>query len=94
MLIQTALTSLLWAVSLAAPTVLEERADTYCGSNTYSSSAVKSAANTAKQRVQADSQVSGYPHVFNNYEGFSFGIGRPFYEFPILTSGIYKGGTY
>ncbi|KAJ2893385.1 guanyl-specific ribonuclease f1 [Zalerion maritima] len=93
MLVRSTLVSLLAAVALAAPANLDARADTVCGSNAYTSGEVKSAANTACQRVNADSQVNGYPHTYNNYEGFDFLVDGPYDEFPILTTGIYKGGS-
>ncbi|KAL8712680.1 MAG: hypothetical protein Q9220_003212 [cf. Caloplaca sp. 1 TL-2023] len=35
-----------------------------------------------------------YPHVYNDYEGFSFKGAKPYYEFPILNSyKPYTGGS-
>lgn len=35
-----------------------------------------------------------YPHQYNNYEGFNFPTAKPWYEFPILSSGaVYTGGS-
>lgn len=36
----------------------------------------------------------GYPHTYNNYEGFSFTVAGPYLEFPMLSSGVYTGGTF
>ncbi len=36
----------------------------------------------------------GYPHQYNNYEGFSFPTAAPWYEFPILAShAVYAGAS-
>ncbi|KAK5630901.1 hypothetical protein RRF57_006616 [Xylaria bambusicola] len=49
-------------------------------------------------RVAADRQslktANSYPHTYNNYEGFSFTVSGPYLEFPMLSSGVYTGGTY
>lgn len=38
--------------------------------------------------------TGGYPHQYNNYEGFSFPTAAPWYEFPILsTYNVYTGGS-
>lgn len=38
--------------------------------------------------------AGGYPHQYNNYEGFSFPTSAPWYEFPILSSyKVYTGGS-
>jgi hypothetical protein len=38
--------------------------------------------------------VGSYPHVYNDYEGFSFPTAKPWYEFPILSSyAPYTGGS-
>lgn len=38
--------------------------------------------------------AGGYPHQYNNYEGFSFPTASPWYEFPILSSyKVYTGGS-
>lgn len=36
----------------------------------------------------------GYPHVYNDYEGFGFPDAGPYYEFPVLGSYVvYTGGS-
>lgn len=38
--------------------------------------------------------TGGYPHQYNDYEGFSFPTSAPWYEFPILSSyEVYTGGS-
>ncbi|KAI1810077.1 Ribonuclease/ribotoxin [Poronia punctata] len=78
--------------SLAAP-LLEERAATTCGSNYYSATQVNQAAQKACSYYQSGSAPGGYPHTYNNYEGFSFPIAGPYLEFPMLESGAYTGGS-
>ncbi|CAI4220077.1 unnamed protein product [Parascedosporium putredinis] len=36
---------------------------------------------------------NAYPHTFNNREGLTFATAGPYQEFPILTSGVYSGGS-
>lgn len=92
------LLSLLALVALAgaAPTELEKRDTATCGKVYYSASAVSAAANSACSYVRAGSTAGGstYPHQYQNYEGFRFkGLPKPYYEFPILSSGkAYTGG--
>ncbi|KZL68659.1 guanyl-specific ribonuclease th1 [Colletotrichum incanum] len=66
-----------------------------CGPNMYSQTEVKSAADAACQHVEAGTTAgsSSYPHTYRNQEGFDFnGVDGPFVEFPMKTSGVYKGG--
>lgn len=64
-----------------------------CGSNMYSDEQVKAADAAVCTHVKAHTQVGKYPHQYNNYEKFQIrGLKGPFYEFPLLKSGIYKGG--
>ncbi|KAI2640631.1 Ribonuclease/ribotoxin [Hypomontagnella submonticulosa] len=80
--------------SVAAVPIIEERAATTCGSTYYSATAVNQAAQRACTDYQSGSAPGGYPHTYNNYEGFSFSVSGPYLEFPILSSGsIYSGGS-
>ncbi|GKT67953.1 guanyl-specific ribonuclease F1 [Colletotrichum tofieldiae] len=66
-----------------------------CGPNVYSLTSVRSAADAACQHVEAGTTAgsSSYPHTYRNQEGFDFnGVDGPFVEFPMKTSGVYKGG--
>ncbi|KAI1183677.1 Ribonuclease/ribotoxin [Nemania serpens] len=89
--------SLLALVALVAPVlaapVLEERAATTCGKTSYSATQVNQAAQKACSYYKAGSAPGGYPHTYNNYEGFSFPVAGPYLEFPMLTSGVYTGGS-
>ncbi|KAF3074305.1 hypothetical protein N5P37_009416 [Trichoderma harzianum] len=92
--------SLLSLVAFASAAPLDEltkRDTATCGKVFYSASAVSAASNAACNYVRAGSTAGGstYPHVYNNYEGFRFkGLSKPFYEFPILSSGkTYTGGS-
>ncbi|KAJ5118334.1 hypothetical protein N7448_010045 [Penicillium atrosanguineum] len=79
----------------AIPTPNEKRACAYtCGTICYTSSAV-SAALAAGYKLEANGQADdSYPHVYHNYEGFSFPVSGTYYEFPILKGGsVYDGGS-
>ncbi|KAI1107861.1 Ribonuclease/ribotoxin [Jackrogersella minutella] len=75
----------------AAP--LEERAATTCGSTYYSADQVNQASQRACSNYNSGNTPGGYPHTYNNYEGFSFAVEGPYLEFPILSSGLYTGGS-
>ncbi|KAL6797521.1 guanyl-specific ribonuclease Th1 [Trichoderma sp. SZMC 28013] len=91
------LLSLVAFASAAPVDELAKRDTATCGSVFYSASAVSAASNAACNYVRAGSTAGGstYPHQYNNYEGFRFkGLSKPFYEFPILSSGkTYTGGS-
>jgi hypothetical protein len=100
----TALLLCLAPVSLALPVesspvenAIEVRQSSVtCGSTTYSSSQLSAARSAACNYVQ-DGDTAGsstYPHQYNNYEGFDFPVSGPYYEFPILRSGVYTGGKF
>lgn len=83
---------LLFSTASAHP-IIEERAATTCGSNSYTATAVNQAAQKACTYYNAGSAPGGYPHTYNNYEGFSFTVTGPYLEFPLLASGaVYTGG--
>ncbi|KAI0514333.1 Ribonuclease/ribotoxin [Xylaria bambusicola] len=90
-------TSLLALVAVVAPAlavpVIEERAATTCGSTYYSATQVNQAAQKACTYYKAGSTANSYPHTYNNFEGFSFPISGPYLEFPMLSSGVYTGGS-
>ncbi|KAI1348349.1 Ribonuclease/ribotoxin [Xylaria sp. FL0043] len=92
-----AFTSLLALVALASPAlaapVLEERAATTCGSTYYTATQVNQAAQKAYSYYTSGSAPGGYPHTYNNYEGFNFPVSGPYLEFPLLSSGVYTGGS-
>ncbi|KAI1083128.1 ribonuclease-domain-containing protein [Whalleya microplaca] len=86
-----------FVASIAAAPVTEERAEsaaTTCGSTSYTATQVNQAAQGACNNYNAGSAPGGYPHTYNNYEGFSFPISGPYLEFPLLSSGsVYSGGS-
>lgn len=89
----SALLFTLTAVS-AAPAALEARAPATCGSQSYTSAQVNAASVAACNHFRAGTQVSSYPHRYNNFEGFNFnGFSGPFQEFPIIPGRVYTGGT-
>ncbi|KAI1263562.1 Ribonuclease/ribotoxin [Xylariaceae sp. FL1019] len=77
----------------AAPAALEARAATTCGSTSYTATQVNQAAQKACAYYTAGTTANDYPHVYNNYEGFSFKVSGTYLEFPMLTSGVYTGGS-
>ncbi|KAH6719910.1 Ribonuclease/ribotoxin [Leptodontidium sp. 2 PMI_412] len=85
---------LLFTTSTSIP-VLEERAAATCGTTSYTAAAVNAASQKACSYYKAGSAPGGYPHTYNNYEGFKFGgVAGPYQEFPILSSGaLYTGGS-
>lgn len=84
---------LLAATALAAPQ-FEKRQDSSptCGDTTYSSSQVNNALNAGCDDLSSGDAPGGYPHQYNNYEGFDFPVSGPWYEFP-LVQGTYTGGS-
>ncbi|KAJ3579851.1 hypothetical protein NPX13_g708 [Xylaria arbuscula] len=90
-------TSFLALVAVVSPTlaapVIEERAATTCGSTYYTATQVNQAAQKACTYYTAGTTANSYPHTYNNYEGFSFTVAGPYLEFPMLTSGVYTGGS-
>jgi hypothetical protein len=83
-------------LSSALPTLNTRQSATVCGSNHYTASQVSAAANAADNYVAQGTEAgsSTYPHKYNNYEGFSFPVSGPWYEFPILESKVYNGGKF
>ncbi|KAK3685310.1 Ribonuclease/ribotoxin [Podospora appendiculata] len=84
------------AVSAAAiPADVEARACAYtCGTVCYTSAQITAAKSKGYSLYQAGSTLNSYPHVYHNYEGFSFPTAAPWYEFPILSShAVYTGGS-
>lgn len=75
-----------------AAAVIEERAATTCGSTSYTADQVNQAAQKSCSYYKSGDAPGGYPHTYNNYEGFSFSVSGPYLEFPMLTSGVYTGG--
>ncbi|KAJ0160153.1 Guanyl-specific ribonuclease F1 [Colletotrichum tanaceti] len=89
------LVSLFALAAQAAPTEPLQKRATTCGSTYYTTAQVNAASNAACNHVRAGTVAgtSTYPHRYNNYEGFSFDVNGPWYEFPIRTSGVYTGGS-
>ncbi|OBT67448.1 hypothetical protein VE03_02968 [Pseudogymnoascus sp. 23342-1-I1] len=81
--------------AVAALPTLEQRAATTCGSTSYTAAQVSAAAAAACQYYKNGSTAgsSTYPHQYNNYEGFNFAVAGPWQEFPILSGGVYTGGS-
>jgi ribonuclease T1 len=90
-----ALAAVFVSSTLAAPLDIEVRAcASTCGSHCYSSSAVAAAQNAGYDLYSESSTADSYPHVYHNYEGFTFPVSGTYYEFPILSGGsVYSGGS-
>ncbi|PVH94149.1 ribonuclease-domain-containing protein [Periconia macrospinosa] len=75
--------------------IVDRQANVVCGSNSYTSSQLTAARNSAANYLKQGGTAGGssYPHVYNNYEGFDFLISGTYYEFPLLKSGVYTGGS-
>ncbi|RYP66786.1 hypothetical protein DL770_008737 [Monosporascus sp. CRB-9-2] len=79
--------------SISGAPLIEEQAATTCGSTYYTATQVNQAAQKACTYYRAGAAPGGYPHTYNNYEGFSFTVSGPYLEFPMLASGsVYTGG--
>ncbi|EKM84190.1 hypothetical protein AGABI1DRAFT_110753 [Agaricus bisporus var. burnettii JB137-S8] len=74
----------------AIPFDLEARAQACnCAGRSYSATSVQNGINKALSGGAGD-----YPHEYHNFEGFNFGCsGSTYFEYPILTSGTYNGGS-
>lgn len=46
------------------------------------------------QLYQQGREEGGYPHTYNNYEGFDFPVSGPYQEYPIMNDfQAYDGGS-
>jgi hypothetical protein len=67
-----------------------------CGSTCYWQSDIDAAVDKGYSLYQSG-QILGsdkYPHQYEDYEGFSFPVSAPYYEFPILSDyEVYSGGS-
>ncbi|EHY53466.1 hypothetical protein HRR83_003670 [Exophiala dermatitidis] len=67
-----------------------------CGTTCYYQTTIDTAVAEGYSLYQSG-QTEGsdkYPHEYNDYEGFSFAVPGPYYEFPILrTFKAYEGGS-
>ena len=81
---------------MAAPLNKRQSGSQTCGSDRYTASQISSAASRACTLISEGEEAgsSKYPEKYNDYEGFGFGgASKPYYEFPILESGTYNGGS-
>ena len=79
------------ATALAAP-LAPRQSSTTCGNNYYSSDQVNDALQQGYNDYQDGDSPDNYPHQYEDYEGFTFPVDGPYYEFPIQESGVYTGG--
>ncbi|KAF5352780.1 hypothetical protein D9756_006042 [Leucocoprinus leucothites] len=85
------LVSIAMLVSQARGLAIEERQTSgcSCAGRSYSATALRNGINKAVSGGAGD-----YPHEYHNFEGFSFTTcAGTFFEYPILTSGVYNGGS-
>lgn len=76
--------------------VFEERQSCYetCGSVCYYQSTINNAVSDGYSRYQNGNTQGGYPHTYNNYEGFDFPVSGPYQEYPVMSSfKAYNGGS-
>ncbi|KAK5989376.1 Guanyl-specific ribonuclease N1 [Cladobotryum mycophilum] len=91
-----AVVSLLTASASAAAVPLEARASCVytCGSVCYWQTDIDDALAKGYSLYSSGDAEDSYPHQYNDYEGFKFPTGSPWYEFPILSSfKVYTGGS-
>ncbi|KAL7930383.1 Ribonuclease/ribotoxin [Trichoderma chlorosporum] len=85
--------------SSVSAVAIEKRASSCvytCGSTCYWQSDIDSALSAGVKLFQEGKTLGSddYPHQYNDYEGFNFPTGSPWYEFPILnTFKVYSGGS-
>ncbi|EEA19300.1 hypothetical protein TMatcc_009435 [Talaromyces marneffei ATCC 18224] len=64
-----------------------------CGKTCYWQSDIDAALNQGYSLLQSSQTDHGYPHQYNDNEGFDFPVSGPWYEYPILSSfNVYTGG--
>ncbi|KAF2094171.1 guanyl-specific ribonuclease F1 [Rhizodiscina lignyota] len=82
------------STALAVPAQLKARqGSTCCGDTCYSSSDIQTALDAGFEDYQDGDSPSGYPHTYNNFEGFDFPVDGPYQEFPITGSSPFTGGS-
>lgn len=65
-----------------------------CGNVCYYQSTIDRAVAAGYQLYQDGEEKGGYPHTYNNYEGFDFPVSGPYQEYPVLSSfQAYDGGS-
>ncbi|KAF7317345.1 Guanyl-specific ribonuclease C2 [Mycena chlorophos] len=68
--------------------------DVTCGSNVYTVSKVSSATSAGYDHIDDPLGSDSYPHQFYDDENLKlYCSGSKWYEWPILTSGTYSGGS-
>ena len=67
-----------------------------CGNTYYTAASLDDAVQAGCNYLQSGRTIGSdkYPHVYNDYEGFSFDIEGPFYEFPVEKGYAYTGGKF
>ncbi|PSK53958.1 hypothetical protein B9Z65_7764 [Elsinoe australis] len=92
-------TALLFSSVLAGPIPAADaeagltKRQTTCGKKYYDRNDIQLALNAGCKHYNAGTTVSGYPHKYNNYEGFEFDVAGPWQEFPILDNKAFTGGS-
>ncbi|KZV68482.1 guanyl-specific ribonuclease T1 precursor [Peniophora sp. CONT] len=89
------------SLATASPALpLESRAlpsgDVTCGSNVYTVSQVSAAVSAGYSHVGSPLGSNSYPHAYYSYADEHITLycsGSSWYEYPILKSGLYSGGS-
>lgn len=77
-----------------SPPLLQRACAARCGSTCYYQSDINAAVNQGCSNLRNGNTPGGYPHQYNDYEGFDFPDNGPWYEYPILSSySTYSGGS-
>ena len=66
-----------------------------CGNTYYTVASLDDAVEAGCKYLKAGKTVGSdkYPHVYHDYEGFSFDVSGTLYEFPVEKGYAYTGGT-
>ncbi|KAJ9652947.1 hypothetical protein H2198_007815 [Neophaeococcomyces mojaviensis] len=67
-----------------------------CGTVCYYQSTINTAVSNGYSLYKSGKEQgsSDYPHTYNNYEGFDFGVSGPYQEYPIMNNfKAYSGGS-
>ncbi|KKY28545.1 putative extracellular guanyl-specific ribonuclease [Phaeomoniella chlamydospora] len=82
------------SLAIATPLINRETCVETCGSTCYWESDISAAVDKGYSLYQSGDTINDYPHEYHNYEGFSFPVSGPWYEYPILSSyEVYTGGS-
>lgn len=65
-----------------------------CGNVCYYQTTIDAAVAAGYKLYQEGKEKGGYPHTYNNYEGFDFNVTGPYQEYPVMSDfKAYDGGS-